>query len=78
MEFQQKPALNWRILRATAPVLLPSVCPFLLPALLNLHSVSIGDFKVLVYIKDNTDKIEFAVRVSAIPLFLLTKAGSKY
>jgi succinylglutamate desuccinylase len=37
-------------------------------ALLDLHSVSIGDFRLLVYAKDDTDKIEFAMKVSAIPL----------
>jgi succinylglutamate desuccinylase len=37
-------------------------------ALLDLHSVSIGDFRLLVYTKDDTDKIEFAMTVSAIPL----------
>jgi len=37
-------------------------------ALLDLHSVSIGDFKLLVYPKDDTDNIEFVVTVSAIPL----------
>jgi succinylglutamate desuccinylase len=37
-------------------------------ALLDLHSVSIGDFRLLVYTKDDTDKTEFAMKISAIPL----------
>ena len=37
-------------------------------ALLDLHSVSIGDFKLLVYTKDGSDNLEFARKVSAIPL----------
>ncbi len=37
-------------------------------ALLDLHSVSIGDFRLLVYTKNDTDKIEYAMKVSAIPL----------
>ena len=40
-------------------------------ALLDLHSVSIGDFKLLVYTKDDTDKIEFAMKVSAVPLHFI-------
>ena len=37
-------------------------------ALLDLHSVSIGDFKLLVYTKDDRDNLEFALKMSAIPL----------
>ena len=37
-------------------------------ALLDLHSVSIGDFKVLVYAKDDGDNTEFALKLSTIPL----------
>jgi succinylglutamate desuccinylase len=37
-------------------------------ALLDLHSVSIGDFKLLVYTKDDSDNLEFALKISALPL----------
>jgi hypothetical protein len=37
-------------------------------AVLNLHSVSIGDFKLLVYTKDDSDNTGFALRLSSIPL----------
>jgi len=37
-------------------------------ALLDLHSVSIGDFKLLVYTKDDSGSTEFALRLSSIPL----------
>ena len=37
-------------------------------ALLDLHSVSIGDFKFLVYPKDDSGSTEFALRLSSIPL----------
>ncbi len=37
-------------------------------ALLDLHSVSIGAFKLLVYTKDDSDNTEFALRLSSIPL----------
>ena len=37
-------------------------------ALLDLHSVSIGDFKICVYEKDNTDSLELTLRISDIPL----------
>ena len=37
-------------------------------ALLDLHSVSIGDFKLLVYTKDDRDALEFSRKMSAIPL----------
>ena len=37
-------------------------------ALLDLHSVSIGNFKLLVYPKDDSGSTEFALRLSSIPL----------
>ena len=37
-------------------------------ALLDLHSVSIGDFKLLVYTKDDSANTEFALKLSSIPL----------
>jgi succinylglutamate desuccinylase len=37
-------------------------------ALLDLHSVSIGDFKLLVYTKDDSDNLKFALKISAVPL----------
>jgi succinylglutamate desuccinylase len=37
-------------------------------AVLDLHSVSIGDFKLLVYAKDDSDNSDFALRLSSIPL----------
>jgi succinylglutamate desuccinylase len=37
-------------------------------AVLDLHSVSIGDFQLLVYTKDDVDNTEFALKLSAIPL----------
>jgi succinylglutamate desuccinylase len=37
-------------------------------ALLDLHSVSIGDFKLLVYTKDDSDSMEYAMKVSTLPL----------
>ncbi len=37
-------------------------------ALLDLHSVSIGDFKLCVYEKDSTDSLKLALRISDIPL----------
>ena len=37
-------------------------------ALLDLHSVSIGDFKICVYEKDNTQSLNLALSISDIPL----------
>ena len=37
-------------------------------ALLDLHSVSIGDFKICVYEKGNTDSLELTLSISEIPL----------
>ena len=37
-------------------------------ALLDLHSVSIGDFKLLVYTKDDPANTEIALKLSSIPL----------
>ena len=37
-------------------------------ALLDLHSVSIGDFKICVYEKDNPDSLELTLSISEIPL----------
>jgi succinylglutamate desuccinylase len=37
-------------------------------ALLDLHSVSIGDFKLLVYTKDDSGSTKFALGLSSIPL----------
>ena len=37
-------------------------------ALLDLHSVSIGDFKLSVYTKNDSDSLEFALKISAVPL----------
>ena len=37
-------------------------------AVLDLHSVSIGDFKLLVYPKDDGENTDFALKLSAIPL----------
>ena len=37
-------------------------------ALLDLHSVSIGDVKICVYAKDNTDSLALTLRISGIPL----------
>jgi succinylglutamate desuccinylase len=37
-------------------------------ALLDLHSVSIGDFKLLVYTKDDSDSMEYAMKLSTLPL----------
>jgi succinylglutamate desuccinylase len=43
-------------------------------ALLDLHSVSIGDFILLVYPKGVAEDIEFALKVSSIPLHFVFHA----
>lgn len=40
-------------------------------ALLDLHSVSIGDFKICVYEKDNTQSLYLALSISDIPLHFI-------
>ena len=40
-------------------------------ALLDLHSVSIGDFKICVYEKDNPQSLELTLSISDIPLHFI-------
>lgn len=40
-------------------------------ALLDLHSVSIGDFKICVYEKDNSQSLDLALNISDIPLHFI-------
>jgi succinylglutamate desuccinylase len=44
-------------------------------ALLDLHSVSIGDFELLVYTKEDSGSTEFALRLSSIPLHFVFHAA---
>jgi succinylglutamate desuccinylase len=45
-------------------------------ALLDLHSVSIGDFKICVYENDNSDSLELTLGISDIPLHFAGFLGS--